>query len=460
MLIIKNAKISTGAENETRKVSIIIEGEKISAIEDSSFPVPKGVEIIDAKGNLVLPGAIDPHVHFNTPGYEQHEDFAHGSRAAAAGGVTTVIDMPDTSVPPVTSRLALETKLAAIKEEACVDYALWGGVSANSMREEWWHDSMVELWEDGVVGFKTYLISSMSTFRELSLMQLGQVMQHAKKIGAVVGLHAEERDMITSKTDELQRAGKNSLFDYYFSRSDPAEKQGIAIGIHLAKYTGARLHIVHLSSSSGAGLIRRAKLMEMDISAETCPHYLQFTYKDFDKYGALIKTAPVVKTESDRAGLWEALKDNTIDFLATDHAPSSVEEKKTGSAWTDYNGIPGVQLLLPYIFSEGYSSGRITLARLIEITSKGAAKRFGIYPQKGAIQKGSDADLVFIDESKQWKISGKDLLSKGKWSPLEGMVLKGKIVKTMLRGKFVYEAGRVTAKKGYGKFLKRIEKEI
>lgn len=456
MIVITNSKISTGKENETREVSILIEGEKISSIEDKEFTIPKDAEEIDAEGNLVIPGVIDPHVHFNTPGYEHHEDFAHGTKAAAAGGVTTIIDMPDTSVPPITNKLSLDTKLEAIHDQAYIDYALWGGVSANSMREEWWHDSVTELWEAGVVGFKTYLISSMDMFRELSLIELGQVMQHAQGLGAVVGLHAEERDLVQTKTDELKKEGKTSLFDYYFSRSDPAEKQGVAIGIHLANQTHCKLHIVHLSSASAAELIGRAKMLGVDVTAETCPQYLQFTYKDFEKYGARIKTAPVVKTEGDRKGLWNNLREGVIDFVSTDHAPSSLDEKNSGSAWTDYNGIPGAQTLLPYIFSEGCMKKRLTLARLIEVTSMNAAKRFGLYPKKGALAPGSDADLVIINPKGNWKVASRDLQSKAKWSPFEGEQFSGKIFKTIVRGKVVYDSENgVIGKAGYGEWIKR-----
>lgn len=456
MLIIKNAQISTGHSNDTRKADIYIDGEKFSKIKDAGSRLPKNADVIDAGGLLAIPGAIDPHVHLFTPGMEEFENFEHGTKAAARGGVTTVIDMPELCLPHVTNKKNLEEKLATVKKQAHVDFALWGGVSKNSMKDEWWHDSMSELLEAGVTSFKTYLISNMDTFQDLSIIELGQVMQHAKKIGALVGLHAEEKDLIETRTEELKKEGKNSLFDYYFSRSDPAEKEGVAIGLHLAKQTGCSLHIVHVGSRAALEVIKRAKELGVDVTAETCPHFLEFTYKDFEKYGSLIKTMPVVKTAEDRDALWQGLADGSIDFVSTDHAPCPIEKKQTGSCWTDFGGVPGLQFIFPYLFSEGFKKKRLTLARLIEVTSKAQAKRFGLYPKKGALKAGSDADLILIDPKKSLKIKKEDLESKAKWTPLEGREFKGQITKTILRGKTIYDRDRgVVCKAGYGGWVRR-----
>jgi len=458
MLVIKDALISTGNLNDTQKVSIFIDGEIISKVEESDVSIPEGAEVIDAAGLLLLPGGIDPHVHFDTPGYEDREDFQHGTEAAAAGGVTTIIDMPDTSIPSITNTGNLQQKLDVIQDQAAVDFALWGGVSHNSMIEEYWHDSMAELWETGVVGFKVYLISGMETFKELSIIEMGQVMQHATKLGALIGLHAEEKDIVQTRTEELQKQKKNTLQDYYFSRSDPVESQGVSIGIHLARQTKCTLHIVHVGSATAAEVIARSKAMGVDLTAETCPHYLHFTYDDFEKLGSMIKTSPVVKTRMDRDGLWVALEDQTLDFVATDHAPCPMKEKQTGSCWSDYAGLPGVETRLPYLFSFGYMKKRLTLARFIEVTSSGAAKRFGIYPRKGAIQIGSDADFVLIDPSAIWTIKGEDLHSKAKWTPFDGLSINGKILKTILRGKMVFDSEKgLTGPKGFGQWIKRIK---
>lgn len=457
MLLIKNAQISTGDNNKTELVDIYCDKGIITDILPS-YKDNQSKNMFDAKGQLVLPGGIDPHVHFDTPGYEEREDFAHGTRAAAKGGVTTIIDMPDTSIPTVTTKENLYKKLEAIKDNAYVDYALWAGVSKNSMKDTWWHDEMNALWEEGVVGFKTYLISGMDTFKDLSIIELGQVMQHANKINALVGIHAEDKDTIMERVHELVSKNRDSLEDYYYSRSEPAEKNGIATAIYLQNQTKCRLHIVHLGSDEGLKIIKRAKDMGLDISVETCPHFLEFTHKDFEKYGSLIQTAPVVKEMADKNALWQGLGNGSIDFVATDHANCKIEEKETGSCWTDYNGMGNVEFRLPYLFSEGCLKKKITLAQFVRLTSENAAKRFGLYPQKGVIKKGSDADFVFIDPDKDWKVNGKDMYSKNKWTPFEGRTFKGKITKTILRGQLVYDddASGIVTKKGVGKWVKRV----
>lgn len=457
MLVVKNAQISAGKGNKISLVNIYIDKGLISHITISGTSSRKRITDteINADGMLVLPGAIDPHVHFDTPGFEWREDFAHGTRAAAAGGVTTVIDMPDTSLPPVTNPENLEKKLTAIKDLAYVDYALWGGVSGDLMMDEDWMNSMSTLYEAGVVGFKTYLISAMDTFRDLSVIQLGQVMQYASKIGALVGLHAEEKDMIEARTFALKKAGKKSLFDFYFARSDPAEQQGVAIGLGLAKQTRCGLHIVHLASKGALELIKKGKRLEIDVSSETCPHYLQFTYKDFKKLGPYLKCAPVVKTERDRDALWGGLIDGDIDFASTDHASCRKDEKETDDVWTTYSGVNGVQTMLPYLFTYGYLKKRLSLARLIEVTSMNAAKRFGLYPQKGVIEVGSDADIVIIDPNKIWTVNTSSLFTRHSWTPFIGMKMVGEIVMTIVRGEVVYDREKgVIGKAGYGKWVR------
>lgn len=475
MLVIANATISEGKDNDTGKCHILIDGEKIREILPVSAGVPtwveealasslgrlksppprNNIELIDADGLLVLPGAVDPHVHFNTPGYTEREDFETGTRSAAAGGVTTVIDMPDTSIPSVTDKKNLETKLSVIEKMAVVDFALWGGVSGNAYRGGGWQKAMRDIKQAGVVGFKCYLISGMAEFTHLMPLDLIEVMRFAKEIGALVGLHAEDRELVVGRQAQMQTAGRRDPFAYYEARKDPAEENGARLGVAIAKETGASLHIVHVGSGGAAAAIAETKKDGFDLTAETCAHYLAFSYEDFRRLGSILKTAPVVKTPQDNEKLWEGIKNGTLDFFASDHAPCPKREKETGSIWTDYGGISGTELLLPFAFSEGYSKGKLTLARLIEVTSKNAAKRFGLYPRKGEIAAGSDADLVIIDPKKKWKVVGENFESKGKLTPFEGEEFTGKVMRTILRGQTMYnEKEGVVGKTGCGRFLR------
>ncbi|MBT3181219.1 MAG: allantoinase AllB [Deltaproteobacteria bacterium] len=456
MLLIKNATVSSCRNNDKECVHIVVDGAKIADVVRGEMPSCDFDKIIDADQLLVLPGAIDPHVHFDTPGYTEREDFIHGSQAAAAGGVTCVIDMPDTSIPPVTDRAKFNAKLKIIDEMSVVDYALWGGVSGNSFRANSWQRSMQGLRDVGVVGFKTYLLSGMHTFDHLFPLELVEVMRHAGDMGVLVGLHAEDRDLVQTRSAVLRTAGRFDPKAYYESRCDPAELNGIRQGVAIASETGCALHIVHVGSSEGAKHAIYSRKNGADITLETCIHFLEFSNDDLIERGSIVKTAPVVKTKKDSDTLWKLISSGGIDYLASDHAPCSEAEKNTGSIWTDYSGMPGTELMLPYIFSEGYSKGRLTLSRLIDVTSMAASRRYGLDYRKGRIEKGFDADFVFVDPDRKWIVEGRNLHSKGRMTPFEGREFTGKIVRTICRGNTIYEeVGGITTKPGFGEFIKR-----
>jgi len=455
-IVIANAKVSAGRDDQTRDVHVLIEGDCIADVLPASRPPPKATERIDASGLLLLPGGIDPHVHFNTPGYTEHEDFTSGSMSAAAGGVTCVVDMPDTSVPPVADRAGLYAKLKAIGEMSVIDFALWGGVSGNSFRTGAWRSQMKTLGHEGVVGIKCYMLSGMATFEHLMPLELLEVMRRASEIGLLVALHAEDREMAHKLTATLTTQGRRDARAYYESRKDPVEASGMAQGAQLAAETGCSLHIVHVGSAAGARAATQFRGDGHDITMETCPHYLAFSHEDMERVGSILKTSPVIKNKEDSKFLWSGLADGSIDYIASDHAPCRPDEKSTGSIWTDYAGISGTQLLLPYLISEGYLAGRITLARLVRASSTAAAERLGLRGRKGSIERGMDADLVLVDPKAGWTVKGSDLLSKGKLTPFEGRAFKGRIVRTICRGTTVYEDGKgISVSPGFGHFVRR-----
>jgi len=419
---------------------------KIAAINEQTEKY-----ILDCEGMIAIPGGVDPHVHFNTPGFTHREDFYHGSMSAAAGGVTTVIDMPCTSLPPVTNRKNFDEKFAAIKNESVIDFGLHGGVCANNFDRA--AQSMEELAAKKVRGFKTYFVSGMKTFPQITLLQFEAIMKKAKELHLPVLLHAEDADVISNMTKKYENANDDYL-RYCNSRPAQAEITAVANAIEIATRVEGNLHIVHVASSEAAALLNQAR-KEYSITYETSPHYLFFTQDDFTTKGSSLKTAPVVKSKKDQTELWNYLAEGSCSFAASDHAPAPLYEKQTGSFWKDYGGIPGVQTLIPVLFSEGYKKQKLSLKKFAEVVSTNAAKRFNLFPQKGSLQVGSDADFAIINPNISWNFETKQLLSKGETSPFDNELFNGKIILTMLRGKIVFsEAAGIVVEKGFGKYLK------
>jgi allantoinase len=444
-MIVKNGQVALSGQEHPRALDIRIAGGQIVELGEN---LPGNANILDAQGLFVLPGGIDPHVHFDDPGYTHREDFYHGSCAAASGGITTVIDMPCTSVPPVTNRRNLEHKLAVIERKSVVDFGLYGGVSAQSW-EEGGSRNMAELAGD-VMGLKAYFISGMDTFGRLDHFRFRQVLAAAADLGLPVLLHAEDYDFVSAATPAAMAEGDRPR-DYYCSRPETAEVLAVLAAIALARETGADLHVVHVGTAAAADIVGHSWA-----TCETAPHYLAFTLDDFERIGAPLKVAPSVKLAENRDRLWERLADGTIDFCASDHAPCLPEEKATGSIWTDYGGIPGSGTTLPYLFSEGYLKGRLSLHRLLEVVAENAARRYGLFDRKGSVAVGKDADLVLVDPQKSWTVRGAEFYSRGKITPFEGMTFQGRVVKTLLRGKVIYDADRgILAPAGYGQMLRR-----
>ena len=449
-MVIRNGKVALPGEADFREVDILIEGEKITRIGNgaSARKDSGDDEIVDARGLLVLPGGIDPHVHFDDPGYTDREDFYRGSCSAASGGVTTVIDMPDTSIPPVTNRENLIQKLEAIERKAVVDFGLYGGVSAQSYQNGFTRN-MEEL-ADTVLGFKTYFISGMESFGRLDHFQFKQVLSRAKELGLPVLLHAEDYEYVTAATAVAMKEGK-APSHYYKSRPETVEVLAALCAAKLAEETDADLHLVHIGSAGVCAVLAGDR-----ITGETGPQYLAFDVTDFERAGSSLKCTPPVKGRENREKLWKYLSEGVISFVASDHAPCSVDEKNTGSIWTDYAGIPGCPTLLPYMFSEGYMKGKVSLPRFLEIISSGAAKRYGIFRRKGSIETGKDADFALVDPEDEWTVRGKELYSKGTVTPFEEMVFRGRVVKTILRGRLVYTSDSgILAEAGYGSLVKK-----
>ncbi|MEF3245084.1 MAG: allantoinase AllB, partial [Caldisericaceae bacterium] len=431
-MIIKNANIIKEG-NKLEQVDILIEEGKIKEVQPINVRKidSKETEIIDATNLVAFPGFIDAHVHFDDPGYTEREDFYTGSMSAAKGGVTTIIDMPCTSIPEVTNLKNLFYKLEIVSKKAFVDFAFWGGVRKDQIATNEYAQTIKDLAKEGVVGLKVYTISGMKTYPSLNTEELAKVFNEAKINDLVVGVHAEDLELVDYFTKKMYETNRVDPKAWTIARNYEAEAIAILRSIALAKEIKNKLHIVHLSTSLGLKLIEMAKEEGVDITTETCPHYLIFNEDDLDKIGPILKTAPPVRKKIDSEYLLEGLKNGTLDFVTTDHAGGIFpKEKSQDSIFDNYAGIPGVQTRFNALFTFGYSSGKLTLEDLVRVLAKNPAKRFNLN-SKGEIKVGFDADIVLVNPFESYIFDAeRDLLCKNKYSPFNGFEFKGVIEKT------------------------------
>ena len=439
MKLIINAKVD-------EKLVYIAFSDKIQKV--STQPIQGDFEqVFDLEGKLLLPGGVDPHVHFNQPGFTQREDFATGSAAAAAGGVTTVIDMPCTSLPPITSVENFVNKHNIIKENAYIDYAFWGGITGDG------YDKLVveKLWDYGVVGFKLYTISGMDTFQAVSYDLLDKIFSDFSGSDKLFAFHAEDAQVISEASGKFSAQELKSWQNYVPSR--PAAAESVAVSKVLSAMHDNKVHFVHISTKDAVQQIVKAQNKNKDVSLESCPHYLEFCQEDYAQLLGRLKTAPSVKEKQDRDYLRANL--DQLSFLATDHAGCIWQTEKDKEDFSQvYCGIPGVQTFLTYLVDEFYLKGKISYGELVRLSSQGAAQRYGLYPQKGALIEGSDADFAVFDTQASSIMKEEDLLCKGKYSPFKEREFGCKLTQTFLRGSLVYDK-RLVGEKGAGKLLKR-----
>jgi allantoinase len=375
---------------------------------------------IDATGLHVLPGGLDPHVHFNEPGRTHWEGLASGSAALAAGGFTAFFDMPLNSSPPTIDAAGFDAKLAAARAHSHVDYGLWGGLVPGNKRH------LEPLAERGVIGFKAFMSNSgIDEFSHVDDVTLHEGMAECARLGRLVAVHAEN-DVMTSNL-----RGKTAR-DWMDSRPVVAELEAINRAITFAQDTGCALHIVHVSSGRGVAMVTDARLRGVDVTCETCPHYLCLSEEDVEALGAVAKCAPPVRDAGERERLWEQVRGGAVHMLTSDHSPSEPQLKagEFGDAW---GGIAGCQTTLTLLLTEGHHERALALETVARLTSTGAAERFGM-PGKGRIDPGADADLALVDLTAEHTLQAEDLEYRHRISPYIGRRLRARVTTTLLRG--------------------------
>jgi len=437
--IIKNVRIFIGGK--LREANILIEDgqiEKISKVV-SKIPYTGSLgQVIEGRGDLVLPSGIDVHVHFRGMGERMKEDWYTGSCAAAAGGITTVIDHPNTD-PPVLSRRVFNRKLVDAKNMSIIDFGLNGGACGENIGR------LSELWRIGVTSFGEMFMADGGRLA-VKGDDLEKALSEISGLGAIACLHAEDDET----NQKLKRKYENSSDPRTPSIIRPPESEEIAItqALYLGKKT--KLHFCHISTKNAVNLIKKAKNSREELTCEVTPHHLFLSTTEYHRLGTYGKTNPPLRDLEHQPALWKALNEKTIDIIASDHAPHTIEEKDA-NIHDAPPGVPGVETLIPLLLTAA-KHGKISLGRLIETTRLNPAKHFKLEPHhKGNLETGNDADLIIINTQNPKTIRGEELHSKAAWTPFEGMqALFPRI--TMLHGKIIWDDGPAV-KKGHGNFL-------
>jgi allantoinase len=407
---------------------------------------------LNLEGKLVLPGLIDPHCHFRDPNPLEEEDFETGTQSAAAGGITTVLEQP-VDTPPTIDRPSLTLKKDSIAKKAYVDYGLWGGVVPGN------RDKIDELHQEGVFAFKGFLCSSDPVFPMIDDGELLLSMEEIRRLNQIIALHCENQGIIDAYQERLSQHSSVSPLDHCLFRPEIAELEAIHRALLLAMTIGVKIHILHMSIPSGAETVKRARKEYPSITVETCPHYLILNQSIMETKGPYAKCNPPLRSHQEVENLWRYVFDGTIDCVVSDHSPYTTEAKDKG--WNDIRksppGINGLQLSLPLMLTEGVVRRKLPMEKLVSLMSTCPAKIFGLYPRKGSLRPGSDADLVVIDPEKAWQLRKEDLYTKNKWTPFDGTMLTGKVEMTIVRGKIVYQDGEFPQGPGYGRLLKKHE---
>jgi len=442
-LVIRGSQVVT--QNSIGPACVHVSQGRISAIT-APEEIPSNCEIIEAgKRSVVMPGLVDTHVHLNEPGRTGWEGFATATRAAAAGGVTTIVDMPLNSIPATTTLDGLKAKLEAASGKCSIDVAFWGGVVPGNTGE------LAKLWEAGVVGFKCFLVhSGVDEFTNVTEKDLREAMPELARLGATLIVHAElpgpiEAACCQTSDGEIER----TYDDFLRTRPRAAENEAVELMIRLGRENGCRVHIVHHSSADALPMLREAKASGVAITAETCPHYLHFAAEEIPDRATEFKCCPPIRERENREQLWDALLDGTIDMVVSDHSPCPPEMKlrERGDFLKAWGGISSLQLRLPVMWAEAKQRG-FTINQLAEWLCAAPATLVGLNRRKGAIAVGCDADIVIWNPNQEFRVSPSLIHHRHKLTPYAGEVLRGLAEKTFLRGQIVYDGGEFVSSRG------------
>jgi len=419
--------------------------------------LPRADRTVDLKGNVVLPGFIDAHCHCHGMERSDWEDFTTGTKAAAAGGFTTILEMPITTPPTSTVNAFIEKK-KAVARQAIVNFALFGGAGSDNV------DQIDGIAREGAIAFKTFMpppaYGREKDFWGLYVKDDGSFLEMLRTIaqtGLLSCIHAENPEIVGHLTKRLESEGRKDLDAYLESRPGIAESEAISRAAMFASVTRARMHICHVCAKEAIEVVKSLKRKGQSLTAETCPHYLTFTHEAVKHLGPYAKVNPPIRHAEDRTRLWEALRTGIIDIVASDHGPFTQDLKEIGrnDIWRASMGFPALDTMIPVMLTH-VNQGLISVQELVKLSSENIAKIFGLYPNKGILEVGADADIVVVDMSRRRKLTTQGFHTKARdvASIWDGMEVQGLPVRTIVNGTEVMEESAVFGKPGTGQFLR------
>lgn len=441
-LVLYNAKIHT--PKGVIKAGLAIDGGRILKIAKETN-LPGASTRMNLKEQMVLPGLIDPHVHLRDQQLAYKEDFFSGTSAAAAGGITLTIDMPNNK-PVTMSSKSLEERMKLAETRAVVNVAFNSAFPENL-------EEIHAIVEQGAVAFKLYLSQKIGGLNIEDNDALLRAFSKAGEMRVPVAVHAEDRETLETAEKEMQKAGRREIEAYIRVHSPDAELKAVQRTIQLARKTNVHIHFCHVSSAEGLKAVLAAKTKGFPVTCEATPHHLLLSSKHLKRYKTIALTDPPLRAEEDVEVLWKAFTQGLIDVLASDHAPHTIGEKKIESVWDVKPGIPGLETMLPLLLTE-VNAGRLTMSDLIRASSKRPAEIFHLR-DRGSLAEGHCADLVVVDMKRKHRIDSSKFYSKAKYSPFNGWIVRGIPTKTFVDGKLVMDEGNIVAKQGTGRIVRR-----
>ncbi|WP_247004820.1 allantoinase AllB [Halosolutus gelatinilyticus] len=445
-LVVRNCTVVTPA-GRTPDAGVAVEDGTIVAVGRSDR-LPAADRVLDGAGKVLVPGIVDCHIHNREPGLEYKEDWESATRAAAAGGVTTVVGMPNTD-PVIDRPEHLELKFERGEASAHVDFQSYAVVTSENL------DLIPAIDEAGALGYKIFLGSTVGGVPAPTDGEILEAMARIRETGKRLGFHEENGEIIDYYTNKFQAAGRNEPIDHSRSRPVIAEQEAVERMITFAEETGAKVHMFHVSSGSAADAVARGKERGVDVTAETCPHYLWFTEEVMREVGNPARIQPPIRNAAEREKLWDVgIDGGAIDCVATDHAPHTPEEKLVddpfGDTWEAISGFVGLETEVPAMLTF-VDQGRLSLEEWVRRHSTRPAQVWGMYPRKGSLQVGTDADFTIVDPDREWTLEdASELHSKNCVTPFVGESFVGKAIATVVRGEVVFEDGEVVGEPGYG----------